>query len=155
MPMFIWDEVGSDLPPHGQVSFRGCSPHCGEEMLGSGMADQTARGKKLSSRTSADLASEHDSRGAQAAHYIIPVIAEECPGVTAEHMRSARSLSGAGEEIDLAVRYTSEQEEAVRNSLERLGCRWQTRDAEDRLVQFGVLHHEGQLFFVHVYMSPL
>ena len=155
MPMFIWDEVGSDLPPHGRVSFRGYSPHCGEAMLGSGIADQTVRGNKLSSRTSDDLARQHDSIGAQAAHCIIPVIAEECPGVTAEHMRSARSLSGAGEEMDLAVRYPSEQEEAVRSSLERLGCCCQTCDAEGRLVQFGVLHHEGHLFFVHAYLSPL
>ena len=155
MPMYIWDEAGSDLPPHGRFFFRGCSPQHGEAMLGSGTPDQMAHGSKSRRHIHADLAREHNSRGAQAAHYIIPVIAEDCPGITAEHMRSARSLSGAGEEIDLAVRYAPEQKEAVRKSLERLGCLRQTRDAEDRLVQFGVLHHEGHLFFVHVYMSPL
>jgi hypothetical protein len=153
--MYIWDEAGADLPPHGRVFFRGCSPQRAEAVLASGTADQTARGNKLWSRTHTDLALEHNSRGAQAAHYIIEVIAGECPGVTAQHVRSALSLSGAGEEIDLAVRYAPEQKEAVRKSLERLGCLRQTRDAEDRLVQFGVLHHEGHLFFVHAYISQL
>jgi hypothetical protein len=89
---------------------------------------------------------------AHVVQHIARVITGHLSGRAVEQVRSGVAPSGEAGEVDLAVRCAPDQWEAVQTCLAGLGCRWQTHDPEGRLVQYGMLRHEGHDFFVHVYL---
>ena len=152
MPMYIWDEYRPDRGEDRLTFLSGSRSTSEETRPGSRRPARCALDSRMFMHSRADQGESYKVWGAHVVQHISRVLMKQCPGVTVEHMRSSAAPSGEAGEVDLAVRYLPEQWNALQTCLAGLECGRQAHDPEGRLVQFGVLRHEGRDFFVHVYM---
>ena len=77
-----------------------------------------------------------------------------CRAAQVDVVRTARSPSGDGSELDLVVRYPADEDGMVRAALTAFGCRWTIASDAGRLVRCGVVQHGGRICYVHAYLQP-